>query len=199
MPDTRRLVTHDNPEARITPLLLLADLREIDPTAELLYAGEQRWWLGCVNESDERRQRAEHILAFYDSIDPVKWNMRTLMLAKVNIQGFGLIEAYFGNDPSGTMTVNPGPDEYKTTILEDFRWRDAEWRRDGGVSAVQRRLYETLHEAERKEAEAKMKDFLANDGRDQYRRIMKGRVMMGVNPTSGGSTGGAKALILPHR
>jgi hypothetical protein len=190
--DLRRLVNHDPPEGRQTPLLLLADLREIDPTAELLYAGESRWWLGAVNDNDERRRRAENILAFYDTIDPVKWNMRTLMLAKVNIQGFALIEAYFGTDPAGTVVCNPGPDEYHTTILDDFRWRDAEFRMDGGTSAVQRRLLDTLREPERIEAEAKMKDYLANDGRDHYRRNMRGRVSMGW----GGSTGGDKALII---
>jgi hypothetical protein len=49
-----------------------------------------------------------------------------------------------------------------------------------------------MREDERIEAEAKMKDYLANDGRDHYRRHVKNRVSMGWN----GSTGGSKALII---
>lgn len=189
----QRLVTHQNPEGKETPVLLLSELREIDPTVELVYAGTRVWWLGAVSDNAERRTRAEHMIAQIEALQREQQSARTLMLAKLNLQGFALVEAYHGNDASGTVTVNPGPDAYETTIVNDFRWRDAEWRRDQGSSHVKQRVLETMREPERKEHDAKMREYLVTDGRDQYRRIVRGRSSFGY----GGMTGGANALILP--
>lgn len=194
----KRLIQHDNPEAVHTPLLLLAALRDVDHRAELAYAGEGRWWLGVVDPNDERMHRAATMmqqLAYHDVKNP-----RTVMLAKLNVQGFALIEAYYGNDPSGAVIVNPGEDEYSTTILADFEWRDAEWRRDQGAAHVHQRMLETMGEPERIEAEAKMKEYLANDGRAQFRRHMKGKVTFGYesSPIMAGVAGNSP-LILPFQ
>lgn len=194
----KRLIQHDNPEAKPTPLLLLAELRDVDHRAELAYAGEGRWWLGVVDPNDERMQRAEFMMQQLEYHD-VK-NPRTIMLAKLNVQGFALIEAYYGNDPAGAVIVNPGEDEYTTTILADFQWRDAEWRRDMGSAHVKQRVLETMGEPERIEAEALMKEYLANDGRAQYRRIMQGRKVFGYesSPIMSGVAGNSP-LILPFQ
>lgn len=190
-----RLVTHDAPESKSTPLLLLGALREIDPLVELVYAGERRWWLGAVSDNIERRKRAEHMMSQIERMERQHQAARTMMLCRLNLQGFALIETYHADDPSGAVLVNPGPDEYTTTILEDFRERDAHWRKDQGSAKVKERLLDTLGEPARIEAEAQMKEFLANDGRDQYRRIMRGRFQFGA----GGMTGGHRALIIPAR
>lgn len=198
----QRLVHHLAPEAKETPLLLLGLLREIDPRAELVYAGEGRWWLGSVTDDadarDERRKRAEEMLGRLDYVERtelasegVKLSPRTVMLAKLNLQGFALIETYHGNDPSGDVIVNPGPDEYHTSMVEDFRWRDAEWRKDQGRAHVAERLTITSGEVDRLEREAQRREWLANDGRDQYRRFVKGRFQFG----HGGMSGGSRALI----
>jgi hypothetical protein len=189
----QRLVTHQNPEGKETPLLLLDSLRQIDPKVELCYAGNGRWWLGSVSDNTERHARATHMMKQIEALERWQQSARTVMLCKLNLQGFALIETYHGHDPHGLMTVNPGSEEYQTTILEDFAWRDSEWRRDQGSANVKQRLLETLGEPERIEQEALMKEYLANDGRDQYRRIMKGRFQFG----HGGMTGGSNALILP--
>lgn len=191
----QRLVTHQNPEGKETPLLLLGALREIDPMVELAYAGGSRWWLGSVSDNSERRARAENMMKQITAMERQHQSARTMMLCKLNLQGFALIEAYFGNDPSGTVTVNPGPDEYMTTILDDFRWRDAEWRRDQGSAHFTQRMSETMRDAEKVEAEARGREFLANDGRDQYRRLVRGRFQFG----HGGMAGGDRALIIPAR
>ena len=194
----KRLVTYQNPESRETPFLLLGELRDIDPTIELVYAGDGRWWLGSVSDNAERRERAERMMAQIERLQKHQQAKRTVLLCKLNMQGFALIETYHGSDPTGTVLVNPGKDQYYTTILEDFRWRDAEWRRDQGSAHVKQRLLDTLGEAERREADAKIKEYLANDGRDHYRRIMRGRVSMGF----GGATGGDRAtsgLIISPR
>jgi hypothetical protein len=187
----QRLITHQNPEGKETPLLLLAALREIDPTVELAYAGTNIWWLGAVMDNAERRKRAENMMKQLRDLEREYQSPRTMMLCALNLQGFALIEAYHGPEVSGTVVVNPGPNEYHTTILEDFRWRDAEWRRDQGKSHVEQRMLETLGEPQRIEREAQAREYLANDGRDQYRRIVKGRVQFG----HGGMTGGSNALI----
>jgi hypothetical protein len=174
-----RLVRFESPGAVDTPLLLLAELREIDPTVELMYAGDGRWWLGAVSDNHERRRRAEIMIAQITALEKQRQAARTLMLAHLNLQGFALIETYHGRDPRGTMLVNPGPDEYRCTIVEDFRERDAAWRKDQGKAKFTERLLASMKEPERLEGEARMKEYLATDGRDHYRREMRNRITVG--------------------
>lgn len=171
-----RLVRFESPGAVDTPLLLLAELRTIDPTVELVYAGEGRWWLGAVSDNMERRMRAELMMMQLRELQMVERAARTMMLCHLNLQGFALIETYHGRDPHGTMLVNPGPDEYHCSIVEDFRERDAAWRRDQGKAKFTERLLASMKEPERLEAEAKAREYLYTDGRDQYRRHMRNRV-----------------------
>jgi hypothetical protein len=190
-----RLVRFEAPEARETPVLLLAQLREIDATAELVYAGEGRWWLGAVSANEERRKRAEMMMAQIERLEVAQRAARTLMLCHLNLQGFALIEAYHGRDPMGTVLVNPGPDEYHCTIVEDFRERDANFRRDQGRGVFTTRLEASMKEPERREAEARMKEYLATDGREHYARHMRNRVQVGGD---GAAAYAAKSsLILP--
>ncbi len=175
-----RLVQHENPEARPTPTLLLAELRTIDPTVELVYAGTGIWWLGAVADIAERKQMAEHMMSDIERLQAWQRTARTVMLCKLNLQGFALIEAYHGPDPAGTVKVNPGPDEYYTTIVEDFRERDAHFRRDHGRRVMETRLDETMRGPQRREAEAKVKEYLYTDGRDRYRREFRNRVTVGA-------------------
>ena len=189
----RRLVHYEHPGAIDTPLLLLSELRHIDPLAELVHAGEDRWWLGVVSDNSERRQRAETMMRQLDVVSreighPI--NPRTVMLCKLNLQGFALIETYRGNDPAGTVRVEDGEHSYECSMVEDFRERDAAWRRDQGSENVKAALLRTLREPERREREAKMREYLATDGRDQYRRHMRGRVTVGYERAE-------RSLILP--
>lgn len=196
-----RLVRYEHPDALDTPTLLLAELRTIDPTVELVYAGEGRWWLGAVSDNHERRRRAEimmaqlehaerHILSGEERAADRKLSPRTVMLCKLNLQGFALIETYHGRDPHGTMLVNPGPDQYYCSMVEDFRERDACWRRDQGKAKFTERLLASMEEPERLEAEAQMKEYLATDGRDQYRREFRNRITVGAK--------GARELAAEH-
>lgn len=175
----RRLIQYETPEAIDTPVLLLAQLREIDETAELVYAGEGRWWLGSVWNNVERRAKAEAMMARIAELEVWQRVPRTIMLCQLNLQGFALIETYLGRDPAGTVTVNNGESSYECTIVEDFRERDTAWRRDGGSAKVKERLLASMREPERLEGEAKMKEYLYTDGRDQYRREFRNRVTVG--------------------
>lgn len=179
----RRLVQYEHPGALDTPLLLLGQLREIDPTVELVHAGEDRWWLGAVSDNAERRLRAEMMMAQLEMVertalaaDQVKLSPRTVMLCNLNLQGFALIDTYRGPDITGTVRVEDGENTYYCSIVEDFRERDAAWRRDQGSANVKAALLRTMREPERREAEARAREYLYTDGRDQYRRHMRGRV-----------------------
>jgi hypothetical protein len=187
----QRLVTFENAEARPTPLVLLGELRRIDETVELVYPGDGRWWLGAVRLTDSRVKRGENILAFEATRDHP--NRRNIFLGKLAIQGFALIATYHGADPAGVVTVDPGDKyEYQTTILEDFRERDAAWRRDGGERAFDAKLQRTLGTARTAEREAEMQAYTASDGRDHYRREVRNRVTFGP----GGMTGGPGRILI---
>lgn len=172
----RRLVHYEHPGALTTPILLLAALREIDPTVELVHAGEDRWWLGAVSDNAERRQMAEAMMAQIQRLEVQQQAARTVMLCKLNLQGFALIETYRGPDVTGTVRVDNGEDSYYCTVLEDFRERDAHWRRDEGDRIVETRLDASMRGPERREAEAKAREYLYTDGRAEYRRHMRGKV-----------------------
>lgn len=187
----RRLVHYEHPGAIDTPLFLLAELRSIDETVELVHAGEQRWWLGAVSDNTERRLRAEMMMQQLEMLEVVQRAARTMMLCKLNLQGFALIETYIGRDPAGTVQVGNGETSYECSMVEDFRERDAAWRRDQGSTKVKERLLASMKEPERLEAEAKMKEYLYTDGRDQYRREFRNRV------TVGGKGAREHSLILP--
>jgi hypothetical protein len=168
----RRLVQHDNPEGRETPLLLLADLRAIDQTIELVYFGARDWRLGSVRPNDRRTKGGAHILKMEEARDAVHRNPKNIMLGKLLLQGFSQIAQYHDQgDPSGVVLDEDGQE---TTILADFSARQAAWLQDGGESVA----YE-------------MDQYLAQDGREHYRRIVRGRSMFGP----AGQTGGDRALI----
>ncbi len=187
----RRLVHYEHPGAIDTPVLLLSELRDIDPTVELVHAGEDRWWLGAVSDNAERRLRAEMMMTQLELLEVQQKAPRTIMLCKLNLQGFALIETYRGPDIAGTVRVEDGEDSYYCSIVEDFRERDAAWRRDQGSENVKAALLRTMREPERREAEAKMKEYLYTDGRDHYRRTMRNRV------TFGGKGAREHSLVLP--
>ncbi|MGH3428482.1 MAG: hypothetical protein ACRDQZ_13095 [Mycobacteriales bacterium] len=217
-----RLVHVESIEGQEPPLLLLADLREIDPRIELVYFGEYvdlrnetpvpdgcdmamraenpapprrsgRWRSGSVRPNQERAKRGEAILQFEERRDHP--NMRNVLLARLLLQGFSQIEEYVGPDVAGVMLVNPGPDEYETTIVNDLRERDANWRRDQGKEVFEERLVAGSAEERTRVNDIKIRDYLANDGRAHYRRVMRGRTVLASADVSHHRSAGG--LILP--
>lgn len=192
----QRLVTIENAEARPTPVLLLGTLREIDPLVELVYPGECRWWLGAVRPNEERAARGRNILRQMERMPEEVLReasvARYIMLGKLALQGFAIIETYVGPDPSGTVTVNAGsPDAYECSMLEDFRERDSAFRRDGGEANVLRKIRLACGEGDEAAFQAEVGQYLATDGRDHYRREVRHRTMFGA----AGMTGGGRILL----
>jgi hypothetical protein len=181
----------DYPSERTCPPALLAELRRIDPTAELLYVGEGRWILGAVRFNWPVVQKAigaltkiEAQTATYLTVDytmdtpaaEVNRNpaerraaaarqARTLAWCRALIQGFRPIAEYHG-DPGGH-------------IVRDFEMRDF-------IHRALPDLYELL-EAEAvgdnaEQAKAKLLlDGLRTKGMDAWRSIMRHKVTA-LNP-----------------
>lgn len=197
----KRLVNHSNPEGRETPLLLLAELRAIDETMEIVYVGERMWWIGRVVPTDLRRDRGLLMLSQLDALDGVHKDrpsvQRSIAYAKLLVQGFARIEIYHDcGDPSGEVEVEYfegiKPLRYRTTILADIKERCAAFERDGGEAAFARRLAETDGTNKKAESDASLREYLVNDGLAHYRREVRNRVQFG----HGGMTGGAGKLLV---
>lgn len=166
-----RLVRFQNAETVETPLGLLAELRTIDPTIELVYVGDRWWWLGAVRENSERRKAGEFILSMEQKRD--KPNPKNVMLGRLLVQGFARIQAYqvFG-DVAGPVFDAEG---HETTILEDLRERDFHYRKDQGEAVFEERMDQSEKGPERRELEAKRRTWLTNDIRAEFRRVTRNR------------------------
>jgi hypothetical protein len=119
-------------------------------------------------------------------------NEDNLLLAGLLMQGFARVEEYhcLGDPALGNVTDSQG---HPCSIVEDFRERDAAWRRDQADGIVKRKL--AMSDVERAEHDARLRDYLLNDGRDHYRREVRNRVTFGAGGMTGGS--GRSSLILP--
>jgi hypothetical protein len=143
-----------------------------------------------VSDNSERRKRAERMMAFEALERPGAVSAHGDAL-QAELQGFALIEAYHGPDPSGTWSSTPARrvphDDPRRLPLARRRVAS----RSGKVARGGSECRRNDGEPQRIEREAQAKEYLANDGRDQYRRIVRGRVQFG----HGGMTGGSNALI----
>lgn len=186
-------------EDKAAPPALLAQLRAIDPTVELVHFGGGDWRLGAVMLTDERVASGEAILGQLLKQPLRDRNIKTVLLGMLSIQGFAQIEKYFAStgDISGTVYVEGGLDGkegYLCTVLEDFRERDHAWRKDQGAAKFAERLYLTSNEPARVENEKQRQEWLRTDGRDHYNREVRNRKTFGYG---GGETGGTGKIILP--
>lgn len=192
-----RLVHHPiPPDGRETPLLLLAELREIDPTVELVSFGGRDWRLGSVKSGQSRDWRAAKADQMRDSLDRAKSvghhiSPKNYYLVNLLTQGFAQIAQYFDfGDPSGTVEDFEGN---PTTILEDFRQRDFFYRKDQGEQVFRESIARHSDGANDVESRRKMADYMHADGRDHYNREVRGRTTFGY----GGMSGGRGRLLVP--
>lgn len=175
-------------EGKLCPPQLLADLRAIDETVELIHFGGGDWRLGSVQPSPERCAQGQKMLDQQSRLDHP--NPKNVLLSMLAVQGFAQIEQYtatMGID--GTVTDSEGN---PCTVLEDFRARDFEWRRDQGEAVFKERLDVTNGVGKKAASDAKLIDYVHNDGRDHYRREMRGRKVFSTP-----DTGAAGSIILP--
>lgn len=196
----QRLVRFNNLEGRPTPLLLLASLRDIDPTAELVYVGGGEWWLGAVRTNESRAVKGRLIIEQMDKLENAVQHhpsiVRNRCLGQLLLQGFARIASYKGpGEASGVLTVMTTP-EYMTTILEDFRERDFHYRRDQGKQQLEATKADLSGEAQRAADDANFQQYLLTDGRHHWHREIRNRVQFGPAGMTGGTGSG---LILASR
>ena len=176
-------------EGQECPPELLAQLRAIDESVELIHFGGGDWRLGAVMLTDERQRDGAMMLDQLSRLDHP--NPKNLLLARLAIQGFATIEKYTATQGiSNTVTDSEGN---PCTVLEDFRARDHAWRKDQGQSVFERRLAVTNGDERRREHDELLREFVRTDGRSHYRREIRNRVSFGY----GGVTGGSGRIILP--
>lgn len=176
-------------EGQECPPELLAQLRAIDDTVELVHFGGGDWRLGAVMLTDERQRDGAMILDQLSKLDHP--NPKNLLLARLAIQGFATIEKYTAT--AGIFNTVTDSEGNFCTVLEDFRARDMAWRKDQGRSVFEERLAVTNGDERRREDDERLREFIRTDGRSHYRREVRGRVQFG----HGGMTGGSGRIILP--
>ncbi len=185
-----RLVEHENPEGRLTPLLLLASLRELDPSVELVYFGARDWRLGAVRPTAKRFAAGAMILDNEERRAPRERSIKNILLARLLKQGFAQIAKYVepeGGDISGNVLTENGEHVSVAAHFERLCFFD---RQDRGESIVTAALLADSPEGRSVEQKKTFDDYMATDGRAHYAREMKGRVTMGA----GGFTGTSSAL-----
>jgi hypothetical protein len=155
------------PALRTPSEYVVRGLREIDPTADLVYFGRGRWILGSVRPDVAVRAQAERILdrayklaAFAMNNPRFKvnpGNIRRLLgridFAYLGLQGFRFIHEY---------RIQGSPD---SAIVEDFR--RADWMHRNTSDAEFERLLDAPKEQARAEARADLAD--AGRARDAWR------------------------------
>lgn len=137
----------DLPQAVTAPSWLLADLRAIDPSLDLIYMGQGKWLVGSVRPNSIRRQMATRMLDTAMSQLSVGARLTSrgigrIRLALLAVQGFSPIAEYSGV-PSGR-------------IVEDVRRKDWMYRHlsDNDVQ----RLLDAEQEERREDALASAAD-----------------------------------------
>lgn len=208
----RRLVNHDNPEGRETPLLLLADLRAIEHCIELVYVGDGLWWIGRVSPDDRLRDAGWRMEAGIragireePSIAEMASTGRNLMLARLTAQGFRrfLQVRAPGGDCTGTVfvdwidpTMKGAISQYPTTIHKEVEERYSALERDGGAAKFAERAALTDGTAAKAASDRQFQEYLKTEGLANYRREVRNRVTFGYGGMTGGT--GSGLIHLPR-
>jgi len=175
-------------EGRAAPALLVAALKGIDASAELIHVGGGHWWLGVVSPSDMREQQGEVILA-HERERGHESNPRNVMLGELLREGYARVNGYTTDgDPADDVTDYDG---HLVKILEDFRERDYWYNHDGGKAKMLERLRISAGEGDENATRALSLDYAINEGRSHFRREVKDRKVFGF----GGMSGGAGRII----
>jgi hypothetical protein len=113
------------PRIRDADPALLAGLREVDPSSELIYLGEKRWSLMRMRPlTDERIRGAERLLQATlghslkaNTEDERRWYMR-LRATRMHLMGYTVVSNW---------EFDGAPD---ARVLQDYRYRAWRLRRD---------------------------------------------------------------------
>lgn len=150
---------------RETPPDVLVRLREIDPMAELFYAGNGWWWLGVVKPDAPRIESGKYWLNYWaDKGLEQSWPVMRLELLKS--QGFGLCGKYRFGDEGADFGA----------LVEDFRLADFVYRNWGTSNpAIEAQIQESgvLEDQIRMRARAATIERIKGDGRYLFSRVLR--------------------------
>jgi hypothetical protein len=149
----------DLPEPRVCPESLLAQLREVDPAAELIYVGEGEWWLGVVKPNTFRRAQGDAILGREWAKDQPSWEQ--IRYGQLMRQGFAFCGTWhFIGEPTAK-------------IVQEFRESTWLWAHDR--DQAEDTIFEAPERQQQANLRAMMKDRLHADGRSVYRHLVQDR------------------------
>ena len=182
------LTDYRPPGGRMPPPEVVAQLREVDPRAELIYVGKGRWMLGTVRHDRELYVKAVRAVGAYltvllhatpmakshvDGGPQLEINRKTL--AELNfrlwkkllqLRGFKVVCVFRQNMPD-------------SHFAEAFRAGDWIWKHKEAADRMEK---EQTDEAEGitdlEERQASVVDYLQAEGRSLHRRVFRGRTMV---------------------
>lgn len=176
------------PQAREAPEDIRRQLRELDPTAEVVHLGPRRWLVGRVRPNAESRRIAERMLATYaslpvtDQIKMSKVNRRhRVAVAELARQGFRPVQMYTTRDADAR-------------IVRDFQ--ESQWRMQHLSENDLFRELDQVQEDEKAEARRQMEDVGAAKDAWRYAFTMSHSVTRTRTPSlDGPATQGSRTLI----
>jgi hypothetical protein len=142
--------------SRTAPAALIAQLREIDPRAELIDYGQGRWYLGVYNPNRARVEAAQRRLAFLTRFPQAPAD--DVVYDRLAAAGFRPIECF-------RIQGEPGAE-----IVRWFRRADWVWRHQADEHFAERMRHSTGDHFEEKRTK-KIHDFLDAVGPDADRRF----------------------------
>jgi hypothetical protein len=164
------------PGGRETPPRLNELLREIDPTAELIYSGAGTWILGSVRPNQVTTKKAERMIDTILTIMALANNGSVAVPANVKkTLAFRLWRYELwrqGFRPIATHKIGQG--EPGSWIVEDFRLRDALYHRDFEAQLMARESEADMDEADDKRME-EFRDYLKLMHKDLHSTIIRDR------------------------
>lgn len=175
------LTDYTPPGGRLPPPEVVDGLREVDPTAELIYVGKGRWLLGSVQPDRERRKLAVRAMAAYRTVldhtapaagshvegagTPLQLDAKTraelryrLWRKKLQLQGFRDI-TLFRQEPD-------------SAVVDAFRMMD--WFHRHMQAEAERRALADAEKPSKEERERleRVRDYWSAEGPDVYRKAI---------------------------
>lgn len=157
------------PEARTVPTDILRELRELDPTCEVVYLGPRQWLVGRVRPNRAARRIAERMMESVTSTLSVSAANATarrarVALAMLGLQGFRPVAEYRLNDLDGR-------------VVNEFR--ESQWRMQHTSDTELERAWDAEQEAKKAAADAERRD--QHRAADAYRTAFTSNFGYGVS------------------
>jgi hypothetical protein len=183
--DTRPYLTITPRRGREAPAAIVRQLREIDPAAELHYAGRGKWMLGTVRPNRVISRRAQRRITVLRALSPllskgaVALTSKRVALVHYRLWCYELQRQGFRPITTYTVQGEPGSD-----IVADFRRRDWLYRHS---FQEQLAAYEAAADQDTREERAlqQLQEYLEAESSSIHHYAMRGRRHIGPRRAKG--------------